>query len=151
MTGILAAMKAGSILNLVQPIFTDSSSIMDDNWETDYVSGQQNGIQKWSGKIFDGYESYHRVAISMISYTPSDDAQPLFELDIAPETGELITATDICTLMLYEKFANWTTHNVVSKKYLSIWDCQTDELVILPMKTVKKINKDQEKRHPEKI
>lgn len=66
-----------------------------------------------------------------------------------PETGELITATDVCTLMLYEKFANWTTHNVVSKKYLSIWDCQTDELVILPMSTVKKINKDQEKRHPE--
>ncbi len=67
-----------------------------------------------------------------------------------PETGELITATDVCTLMLYEKFANWTTHNVVSKKYLSIWDCKTDELMILPMSTVKKINKDQQKRHPER-
>ena len=38
MTGILAALKAGSLLNLVQPIFTDSSSNMDDNWETDYAS-----------------------------------------------------------------------------------------------------------------
>lgn len=38
MTGILAALKDGRILNLVQPIFTDSSSIIDDNWETDYAS-----------------------------------------------------------------------------------------------------------------
>lgn len=38
MTGILAALKAGSILNLVQPIFTDSNSIIDDKWETDYAS-----------------------------------------------------------------------------------------------------------------
>ena len=38
MTGILAALKAGSILNLVQPILTDFSSIMDDKWETDYES-----------------------------------------------------------------------------------------------------------------
>jgi len=34
-----------------------------------------------------------------------------------PETGEYITATDVCTLMLYEKFAKWKTHNVVSEKY----------------------------------
>lgn len=71
------------LLNLVQPIFTDSSSNMDDNWETDYASGQQNGIQKCSGKIFNSYEPYYRVAISMISYIPSDDAQPYFVLDIA--------------------------------------------------------------------
>ncbi len=71
------------MLNLVQPVFTDTSSIMDDNWETDYATRQQTGIQKCSGKIFDSYEPYYRVAISMISYTPSDDAQPFFVLDIA--------------------------------------------------------------------
>jgi hypothetical protein len=27
-----------------------------------------------------------------------------------PETGEFMTATDICTLMLYEKFAKWEQH-----------------------------------------
>jgi len=86
-----------------------------------------------------------------ISYSNVTEGEVVEMHTHLPETGELITATDICTLMLYEKFANWTTHNVVSKKYLSIWNCQTDELVILPMKTVKKINKDQEKRHPEKI
>jgi hypothetical protein len=86
-----------------------------------------------------------------ISYSNTTEGEVVEMHTHLPETGELISATDVCTLMLYEKFANWTTHNVVSKKYLSIWNCQTDELVILPMKTVKKINKDQEKRHPEKI
>ena len=48
-----------------------------------------------------------------------------------PETGDFITATDICTLMLYEKFAKWKQHNVVSKKYLNIWNCETDELFVM--------------------
>jgi hypothetical protein len=85
-----------------------------------------------------------------ISYSNSAQGDVVEMHTHLPETGALITATDVCTLMLYEQFANWTTHNVVSKKYLSIWDCKTDELMILPMSTVKKINKDQEKRHPER-
>jgi len=64
-----------------------------------------------------------------------------------PETGEFITATDICTLMLYEKFAKWKTHNVISKKYLNIWNCETDQLAVIPMDIVDKVNKDQEKRN----
>lgn len=67
-----------------------------------------------------------------------------------PETGDFITATDICTLMLYEKFAKWKTHNVVSKKYLNIWNCETDQLTVIPMSTVNKINKNQEKRSKKK-
>lgn len=60
-----------------------------------------------------------------------------------PETGDFITATDICTLMLYEKFAKWKQHSVVSKDYLSMWNCLTDELVVLPMSVVDKIDKHQ--------
>jgi len=67
-----------------------------------------------------------------------------------PETGDFITATDICTLMLYEKFANWKTYNVVSEKHLNTWNCETDQLTVIPMKTVEKINKDQEKRNRKK-
>lgn len=63
-----------------------------------------------------------------------------------PETGEFITATDICTLMLYGKFAKWKQHNVVSKEYLNIWNCQTDELVVIPMNTIRKISEDQKDR-----
>jgi len=59
-----------------------------------------------------------------------------------PGTGDFITSTDICTLMLYEKFTKWKYHNVVSKKYLSTWNCLTDELVVIPMETINKIKKD---------
>lgn len=68
----------------------------------------------------------------------------------SPETGDFITATDICTTMLYEKFAKWKTHNVVSKKYLSIWNCETDQLAVIPMDTINKINKDQGKKEKKK-
>lgn len=78
-----AELECRRMLNLVQPIFTDTSSIMDDNWETDYSIGQQSGIQKCSGKIFDSFEPYYRVAICMISYIPSGDVKPFFVLDIA--------------------------------------------------------------------
>src|SRR5687767_13499941 len=67
-----------------------------------------------------------------------------------PETGDFITATDICTLMLYGKFAKWKTHNVISKKYLNIWNCQTDQLTVISMDAVEKLNKDQEKRNRKK-
>ena len=67
-----------------------------------------------------------------------------------PETGEFITATDVCTLMLYGKFANWKTHNVVSKEYLNIWNCETNTLTVIPLNTLEKINKDQEKRNQKK-
>lgn len=64
-----------------------------------------------------------------------------------PETGEFITATDICTLMLYERFAKWKTHEVVSEKYLNIWNCETDQLTVIPRDAVEKINKDQKRKN----
>ncbi len=67
-----------------------------------------------------------------------------------PETGDFITATDICTLMLYEKASKWKRHNVVSEKYLNVWDCEKDELNVISMDVIKKINKDQEKRKKKK-
>jgi len=51
-----------------------------------------------------------------------------------PETGDFITSTDICTLMLYEKFAKWQQHYVMSKDYVSIWDCYKNILAILTRK-----------------
>jgi hypothetical protein len=47
-----------------------------------------------------------------------------------PPTGDFITPTDICTLMLYEKFAKWEQHLVVSKNYISTWDCNKNILKI---------------------
>jgi len=62
-----------------------------------------------------------------------------------PETGEFITATDICTLMLYEKFAKWQQHIVVSEKYMNIWSCTADQLTVIPREVVDKIEKSKEK------
>jgi hypothetical protein len=67
-----------------------------------------------------------------------------------PETGDFITATDICTLMLYEKFAQWEQHLVASKNYVSIWDCKEDALVTLTTEAWDKIIKDQKKGDTEK-
>jgi hypothetical protein len=63
-----------------------------------------------------------------------------------PETGDLITSTDICTLMLYEKYAKWKSHMVVSQKYMSTWDCAKDELTVVPMEeAMEKMKKNNDK------
>ncbi len=49
-----------------------------------------------------------------------------------PETGDFITATDICTLMLYSKFAGWKSQTVVSENYISIWNCESNSLIAIP-------------------
>ncbi|WP_207424913.1 hypothetical protein [Desertivirga brevis] len=58
-----------------------------------------------------------------------------------PETGDFITPTDICTLMLYEKFAKWKQHYVISKNYVSIWDCEKDILAIMTRAAWNNMNK----------
>jgi hypothetical protein len=57
-------------------------------------------------------------------------------------TGEYITATDICTLMLYEKYPGWKQYYVISPTYVSIWSCEKDELVVLTKKAWDRINED---------
>ncbi len=46
------------------------------------------------------------------------------------EDWQYITPTDICTLMLFQKFTNWESYSVVSKKYTSLWNCENNTLVI---------------------
>jgi hypothetical protein len=62
----------------------------------------------------------------------------------AAETGVFITPTDICTLMLYTKFAGWKQHIVISEKYVSIWDCINESLVIMTTEDYEKM-RDEEK------
>jgi hypothetical protein len=71
------------MLNRVHPIFTDTSSIMEDKWETEYAKGKQKGIQKCNGKIFDNFEPYYRLSISTISFMPADGSKPYFVLAIS--------------------------------------------------------------------
>ena len=71
-----------------------------------------------------------------------------FHIHLSP-TDEFITATDICTLMLYEKLTTWETHFVRSKKYISIWNCKTNQLVIMTNEAMQRIEDDQKERHPQ--
>jgi hypothetical protein len=74
-----AEMEYGRILNMVHPIFTDTSSIMDDKWEAQF----SKSTEKCIGKIFDHFDPYYRVAIAYISIIPTDGSKPVFVLDIA--------------------------------------------------------------------
>ena len=80
-----------------------------------------------------------------IKYTEEKDEAVTMHTHLK-ETGDYITATDICTLLLYEKFATWKQHIVISEDYVCIWDCKTDQLVTLTKKAWENIYKDKEKR-----
>ncbi len=80
--------------------------------------------------------------IIRISYVAKDGQQVVGAAHShLPETGDFITATDICTLMLYEKFAKWEQHVVISENYVSLWDCKKDWLVILSKEAWEKMGK----------
>lgn len=93
-------------------------------------------------------ERIHRNIISM-SLASSDlkEATSSSHTHLYP-TSEFITATDICTLMLYQKFMPFKQHIVVSKKWISIWDCRSNKLAVLSKVAWDRITKDQMKRHP---
>jgi len=57
----------------------------------------------------------------------------------------MIIHRSVLQIIMGEKFAKWKQHNVVSKNYLNIWNCLTDQLIVIPMSTIDKINKDQQK------
>lgn len=63
-----------------------------------------------------------------------------------PETGDLITATDICTLKLYSKYSQWGQHYVISRENVSIWDCKKEVLVVMTRKAWDKITDSQKKK-----
>lgn len=63
------------------------------------------------------------------------------------DTGDFMTATDICTIMLYQHYTNWETCTVVSEKYINMWNCKTNQLTVIEKDVFKKIDEDQKKRH----
>lgn len=67
-----------------------------------------------------------------------------------PETGDFITATDICTLMLYAEYTQWKYHNVVSEKYVNIWNCKENTLGVVTVDSLDKIDKKSEKQKKKK-
>lgn len=58
-----------------------------------------------------------------------------------PETGDMLTPTDICTVMLYEKTAGWQEHIAISRNAVSIWNCQQDKLMNMPLEAWQKLSR----------
>jgi hypothetical protein len=71
------------ILNLIKPFYIDTTSIMDDKWESTYNKGAQKGTQKCLGKIFDHFEPYYRVSASQIDFIPDNNSKPTYVLNIS--------------------------------------------------------------------
>ncbi|MBD1363613.1 hypothetical protein IDJ77_07310 [Mucilaginibacter sp. ZT4R22] len=94
--------------------------------------------------------SIKRIHNSLISTdTKNNDVKAIFHSHI-PGKDEIMSATDICTLMLYEKENNLKQAYVMSKQYVSIWDCEKDNLVVLTKQAWDRIYSDQKTRHPDK-
>ena len=94
--------------------------------------------------------SIKRIHNSLISIdTKKTDVKAIFHSHITGK-DEIMSATDICTMMLYEKENNVKQAYVMSPKYVSIWDAKDDSLVVLTKQAWDRINNDQKARHPDK-
>ncbi|MFT4024157.1 MAG: hypothetical protein QM664_10285 [Flavihumibacter sp.] len=63
-----------------------------------------------------------------------------------PATGEYITATDIATLLLYQKFARWDNYIVVAQNHVSVWNCVNNSLFITTREAWEKTYRQQKKK-----
>lgn len=84
-------------------------------------------------------KAFHK-SFTEVSTIRGKDAVTVHEHD--SKTDELITATDICTLMLYNNITRWSQHIVIGKNYVSMWDCKKKTLTIITAKEFKKISKE---------
>ncbi|WP_299184698.1 hypothetical protein [uncultured Aquimarina sp.] len=57
--------------------------------------------------------------------------------------SEYINSTDICTLLLYKDYVEWEQHYAMSKKYVSIFDLEKENLLIITKKAWDKISEHQ--------
>ncbi|WP_228728614.1 hypothetical protein [Chryseobacterium endalhagicum] len=63
------------------------------------------------------------------------------------DNWQTITPTDVCTLMLYQRFTNWKNYTVVSKKYISIWDTGSENLMVMKSKDFEKMSETIKERN----
>ncbi len=67
------------------------------------------------------------------------------------ESGEFMTPTDVCILLLYQKKNRWDHHVVMAQNYVSIWYCDNNELETVTKKKWLKYNKpEKETKEKEK-
>lgn len=65
------------------------------------------------------------------------------------ENWQVMTPTDICTLMLYRKFTNWESYITISKKFTSVWN-PNNNVIIMKTENFKNIAENIRKGKEEK-
>lgn len=97
---------------------------------------KNNYNKKGKWKNFDNIHNNY-IPISINTPDDSEKANKTFHTHSYPNT-QFITATDICILKLYSKKTKFKKHYVVSKKYISEYDLEKDELTIMTREEFKR-------------
>lgn len=93
-----------------------------------------------------GKKMLHKNIIP-VKYGKQEEGEPISAVHLhRPETGDFMTSTDICTIMLYEKMTTWKSCHVISEKYLNIWDCEKNQLTVITREALDKIDEDQNEK-----
>lgn len=85
-------------------------------------------------------------SILQFSYASEDPENKLTSTYHSHVLSDCISSTDICTLLLYKEFVEWKQHYVVSKKYVSIFDLEKEELLIMTKEAWDKIGQITEEK-----
>ncbi len=77
-------------------------------------------------------KSFHRniasVSFDKDAGTANDNGSTHVHL---AENGEMVSATDIATLLLYEKLTKWSQHTFISENYIFFWNYGTHDLQVI--------------------
>lgn len=94
------------------------------------------------------YQSVIKIHNSLLQYPyKSKETDPPLETTFHSHVNsEVINETDICTLLLYKDYIEWKSHYVMSENYVSIFNIEEEELVILTKKAWDKINAHQKSK-----
>lgn len=60
-------------------------------------------------------------------------------------SGDLMSPTDVCTLLLYSESVEWNAHMVISDKFITVWTKGQNGLQAIPTKVIEKMKEIEEK------
>lgn len=82
---------------------------------------------------FSKKEKIHMSLIQLPLKSESDTAKILSTVH-SHVLDDIISSTDICTMLLYKDYIDWDTHYVIGKNWVSIFDLRKESLFILSRK-----------------
>lgn len=81
-------------------------------------------------------KSKMKIHNSLLQFSSSgtEDMEEVSNVIHSHVVTDLISSTDICTLLLYRDYVEWKSHIVVGKKNVSLFDMENAELVTIKLK-----------------